>query len=415
MKIKRIALVLLVVALSGCAALYTQYAACVRVTPVPLKDLPATHAPGSLDGAECIGSYSLPASRALLWYAGLSKEVAISDGAKLYRVRYWTVDTHGVETIASGLVAIPKKLKPRGVVSYQHGTRTQRAFGPSRPSLDEGVLIAAVFAGGNYLVTAPDYIGFGASTLPHPYVHAATEASATVDLLKAAEQLSKHLGVNWAPSVYLLGFSQGGHATAAAHRALEKEDDPRFQVAASAPISGVYDLAGITFPHTLEGKSTASSMYLAFLFNAYSSAYDKPLSDIVVPSYCKPIPMLFDGNHTEDEVMNSLPAKPRKMLTAEFAEAYDKGQPHWLMTALRENGVINWTPKAPVRAYYGEEDIDVSPQEALTLAAAGAKAGANIQAVSTGACDHTGSVYRAVPQVRAWFDQISSRPAQPGS
>lgn len=415
MKIKRIALVLLVVALAGCAALYMQYVACVRVTPVPLTDLPATHAPGSLDGAESVGNYSPHVFRALLWYAGLSKEVSIEDGARLYRIRYWTTDPHGAETIASGLFAVPKKLKPRGIVSYQHGTRTQRAFGPSRPSLDEGVLVAAVFAGGGYLVTAPDYIGFGASTLPHPYVHAATEASATVDLLKAAEQLSKHLGVNWAPSVYLLGFSQGGHATAAAHRALEKDNDPRFRVAASAPISGVYDLAGITFPHTLEGKSTASSMYLAFLFNAYSSAYDKPLSDIVVSSYCKPIPVVFDGNHTEDEATTALPAKPREMLTAGFADTYEKGQPHWFLAALRENGLIDWTPKAPVRAYYGEEDVDVSPQEALALAAAGTKAGANIQAISTGACDHTGSVYRAVPLVRAWFDQISARPAQPGS
>ena len=40
------------------------------------------------------------------------------------------------------------------------------------------------------------------------------------------------------------------------------------------------------------------------------------------------------------------------MFRKEFLEAYDNKQETWLLTALAENEVFRWTPKAPVRGLF---------------------------------------------------------------
>ncbi len=60
-----------------------------------------------------------------------------------------------------------------------------------------------------YAVVAPDYLGLGpgAETV-HPYLHSRTEATATVDLVRAARRVEPALAHRWA----VAGVSQGGHA-----------------------------------------------------------------------------------------------------------------------------------------------------------------------------------------------------------
>ena len=98
--------------------------------------------------------------------------------------------------------------------SYQHGTITERY---EVPSFEGGELfLGIVFAPGGYVVCMPDYLGLGLGEGLHPYCHAKSEATATVDMLRATRQVCDEQDIHLNDQTFLFGYSQGGHATMAA-------------------------------------------------------------------------------------------------------------------------------------------------------------------------------------------------------
>ena len=162
---------------------------------------------GGLHSIEPIGGYPKYVLRALIWWQGLSEKIPTENGVSLYRVRYWTQGADGKPIVASGLMAFPRIARLRGVVSFQHGTVSDRVSAPSTPDPETGVLAAAAFAGRGYLLVAPDFIGLGASSIRHPYLHATTEANAVTDLLRAARSAVAASGLAWPKALLLTGFS----------------------------------------------------------------------------------------------------------------------------------------------------------------------------------------------------------------
>jgi hypothetical protein len=331
-------------------------------------------------------------------------------GIALYRVEYWTTGVDGALTRASGLLALPSGVRPRGVVSFQHGTETDRSSSPSTPDPSNGVLAAAAFAARGYVLVAPDYLGLGTARGVHPYLHAATEAGAVIDMLRAARTVVVANGDRWPTRALLIGFSQGGHATLAAQRALEAAPIDGIEIAASAAIAGPFDLAAMSFPFALDGASPAASTYLAYMLNGYTYVYHEPLESALRDAYAASVPTLFDGAHDDALVVAALPRQPRDMFREEFLASYSSGAPNWLRDRLTENGLTDWAPRAPIRLYYGSRDVDVSPREATVEAERLRQRGGDVTAVDVGPFDHNASVLAAVPGVVAWFDSMTGAP-----
>lgn len=402
------ALAILLIAALGVVALafgaVTYVTRVVEVVPEAAHD---TQQRGTIQHAEQYASYPGFALRGVLRLANLPEAVPVRSGMTLYRVTYWTARKDGTPALASGLVGMPTTWPARGVVSYQHGTNTYRHGAPSAPGIGEGAFVSAAFAGGGYIVTAADYLGLGKSTEVHPYLIAESTANAVIDLLHAAKALTESLGHPWPQQLCLVGFSQGGHATMATHRALEALGDPALRVVASAPIAGPYDLANLSFPRALAGASDSDSLYLAYMALGYSHVYGQPIASLLREPYNETIPVLFDGVHDSSEIDAGLPAKPRDMFAPTFLADFDAGRPTWLLSALAENETFQWTPKAPVRLYYGENDVDVSPREAEHAYAELSGRGADVKLISVGPYAHDQSILHAAPKVRAWFDELS--------
>jgi hypothetical protein len=243
-------------------------------------------------------------------------------------------------------------------------------------------------------------------------MHAKTTASTSIDFLHAARAFVEHLRGKCPTSLYLMGFSQGGHAAFAVQRDLEKAHDPRFEVKASAPIAGPFHLREVSFPQALTGATDSDAVYLAYIANSYSNVYDRPLKSILTSPYVEKVPVLFDGDHTTEEILAAMPDDPRDLFNPEFLDAYDNGKSHWFLDALAENDVDDWTPVAPVRMYFGDDDVDVLPEEALRAEAAMKKRGADVTALSVGPCNHIASAVRAVPRALRWFSDLdNAKPA----
>jgi len=231
--------------------------------------------------------------------------------------------------------------------------------------------------------------------------------NSVIDLLQASREVTKGLGKHWNPSVYLLGFSQGGHATANVQRAMQSLHDPALQVRAVASVAGAYDLARISIPFALRGLSTAHSLYLGLVVRAYSEIYGQPIRSLVKEQYAEALPRLYDGTHTVDDIVAALPRSPREMFRPEFFANSDNGPDQWFRKALEDNEAYNWVPKAPLRMYYGDSDKDVSPEDAKFAAKFMIDHGGNVQLISVGPYEHTESMYHALPKIRQWFDDLS--------
>jgi pimeloyl-ACP methyl ester carboxylesterase len=271
-----------------------------------------------------------------------------------------------------------------------------------------GVLVAASFAGSGFLLVAPDYVGLGLSRIYHPYLYAATTANTAIDLLRAAQQVSAGLGISWQSTTLLVGFSQGAYSTAVVQRALERGPEPGITLRAAAALAPPLNLAEISVPFALQGRSTASSLYLAFIVASYAWIYGHPIATLFTDQYAPLAATLFDGTHEADEIRAKLPARPREMFRPGVVDALVAGRPSWFRDALAENEAYQWAPTAPLRLYYGDNDVDVSPQDPQRAAAEMRARGGNVTLVPVGPYDHTGVAFRGVPLVRVWFMELTA-------
>src|SRR5215469_6494184 len=98
-------------------------------------------------------------ANAMLWWVGV-KGVRAKNAFDCYRVLYPSTDANGHSIRLSGLLALPNGRAPRALVSFQHGTTSNRDLVPSNLSTD-GLAAAILFAGNGYAAIAPDYAGLG--------------------------------------------------------------------------------------------------------------------------------------------------------------------------------------------------------------------------------------------------------------
>jgi hypothetical protein len=332
-------------------------------------------------------------------------------GVATYRVSYCTVSPAGAPTTASGLLALPRgKLGRLPLVAYGHGTITARTDAPSFLGTQEARLAPLVFAAEGFAVVAPDYLGLGVSPLQHPFVHAATEADASVDLLRAADLAAARHGARVSHDVLVSGHSQGGHAALAIGRELQRDKGP-WRLAALAPMAGPYDMSGTLLPAALDPSRTdpaKASVYLAYLLTSWKSLYHlyQDPHEVFAAPYADSVEGLFDGTHGLDMVAAALPDTPEQLFRPEALArmAHPSGR---LAAALRDNDVCRWTPTVPTRLYAGRGDRDVASVHAEQCQRQILDRGGVAQIVDVGEVDHIGTAIASLPLIRAWFSDLT--------
>lgn len=344
-------------------------------------------------------TYGTLQSKFLIWLAGV-EGIPVANGVDCYRIVYPSTDENGRPLRLSGLLALPHDANAVGLVSFQHGTTSDRERVPSNLSTD-GLAAALLFAGNGYAMIAPDYVGLGVSKRPHPYYVAADTARAVADMIHAV----RHIKGVPATAPFLMGFSEGAYASLATQRALEAEGEP---VLATAAIAGAYNLRTISIPWTLEGRSPQASIYLALWVRGYAARYTHPLESAFAPPYAARVPELLDTPRDPADVMKALPRDPHALFRADLLDAIAGHGKHWVVDALAENEMGDWTSKAPIRLYYGSKDVDVPPSESLTTAKTMRGRGADVTAINVGAKDHDGSVLAAAPLIFQWLRELSA-------
>jgi len=326
-----------------------------------------------------------------------------------YRVEYPTTNIDGTPGMASGLLCVPKNDDTAfPMVVYLHGTVNSRDDVPS--NLAGGYQLGQVIAGLGFTVLLPDYLGLGINPGIHPYVHADSEAWVSVDMMREVKaNYSENLPDRYLnDQVLITGYSQGGHAGMALHRALELEHADEFTVTGASHMSGPYSISEKMIDFTLGDQEYGFSGYLASTSLSAKVAFPDLLADFEVENIFKPqyvdlVNNFADETITLGELNAGLEAgliadvgvtTPKDLLLPEIVDALKNDPTHPLSQALQMNDVYDWSPQAPTRLMYCSGDDQVTFENAIlaeeVMIANGA---ADLEAVEHGAAlDHGGCV-----------------------
>ena len=362
---------------------------------------------------EPIGDLDLAGVQALANAFGLPSAVyQPSHGVDAHRMTY-TMPFLGEEITVSGAVFEPQGLSAdceTPVVVYMHGTVFERDDVPSFLNGEGqiGYLISAL----GFTVLMPDYVGLGIDDQHlHPYVHAESEAASGIHMIDGLFSTESPAAHSHDPAqIFLSGYSQGGHAAMALHREME-QNWPEYNIIASAPQSGPYDISGTQFPWTFADASYSNPSYLAYVALAWQSVYGNlynDLSDWFQEPYASQLPDLLNGENSSGDINAVLP-----VLTEDLAQPglfdvlLDPEGP--FMAAAQDNDVYDWAPAATTRLYYCTEDEQVFFENALVAEAWMTDLGAPaVTAVDLGAYNHGTCAGFAIFGAALWFQDLAN-------
>jgi hypothetical protein len=208
--------------------------------------------------------------------------------------------------------------------------------------------------------------------------------------------------------VFLIGYSQGGHACMATHKMIQEEFSEEFNVTASAPCSGPHDVSGVQAEVIVSPDPYPAPNYLPYILLAYNYVYNlvDDISEVLKEPYDVLLPPLFEGNNGSGPVDAVMPVVPREILVDQVLEDFTNDPNHFFRVALRDNDLYDWVPTAPVRMGYCESDSHVSYQNSIMCRDAMIANGAtSVQAVSAGAgFEHQDCAFPALLSSKNWFD-----------
>ena len=326
-------------------------------------------------------------------------------GVSLFRITYVTVDHTGKPTLASGAIALPGEAgESLPMLSYHHGTVVARHRVPSVQGFD---LVSMGLGASGYVTLLPDYLGLGAGPGFHPYMHAKSSGTVVVDMIRAARLFLKQQEITLNDQLFLMGYSEGGFVTMAAHREIEMHHQDEMKVTASAPMAGPYNLSEVMVDQILEEAPYPSPGYLPFTLLSYDMVYDlfNDLEEAILPQYVSIAKSMLEGKTSLREMNTKLPPVPLQILTPAFIDAFSSDPKHPLRTALEENDIHNWKPEAPMRLYHCIDDDQVSFKNAERALEAYQDQGADhVELAKLTFGDHNECAPPALFLGKLWFD-----------
>lgn len=279
-------------------------------------------------------------------------------GFSTYTIEYKTTFL-GEQITASGLVSIPISDLSFPLASIQHGTIAANEDAPSVSPLDN--IFSSAIASAGYVAIVPDFIGFGSSAdKVHPYYFEPHIALPIVDMIKATKEFLKENNIGYKDELFLGGYSEGGYATMVTHKLIENSFNEEFNLIASAPASGGYDIKHMQ-EYFFSLETYNNPFYMAYVGLSYQTVLNSSLlPGIFQEPYASNIPMLFDGTMSGSQINASLTSNVSDLLTPNFLNNFDTDvEFSEIRTSFIENSPVNWIPKAPIYMYHGTADITV--------------------------------------------------------
>lgn len=322
------------------------------------------HSSGNLIESISIGTRTASTIKTLVAFSGYDIDASIFNyDVEIFKIEYRTT-FQDEDIVASGLVIIPNTDNSISMLSYQHGTIVLDSGAPSEQSSSStDVLLYSAISSAGFIAVIPDMIGFGSSSDTfHPYYVEEPTAQAVSDMIVAAHELADEHKLNFDGRLFLAGYSQGGYATMATHKAIESAGIDGITLVASFPAAGGFDLK-LVQEYLFAQSNYSDPYYLAYLVNSYQLYYDEDnlLMDFFKEPYASRISGLFDGTNSASEINSQLTKSIADLVSDDIRTGIDsETRFNYVVEMLDENSLVNqWYPKSLMYVYHGVDDSTV--------------------------------------------------------
>ncbi len=329
----------------------------------------------------------------------------------VYKITYKTT-YKGAAVTASGLICLPQSEAMFPIISFQNGTNTSKSACPSESPTSYYYQLMEYMAGNGYIITIPDYIGFGASAqILHPYYDRETTDRAVIDMIRACKELlaEKDIKVKHNGENFLMGYSQGGWATLSALKTIEANYKTDIPVKATSCGAGAYDMITMS-NYVLAQTIFPGPLYLPYFI--YSQlmlgAHSDALSKYFREPYATRIPQLFSGSFSNTQVNaqlnDTIAVLLKSSMISDFASGTDFAT---LRSLLVKNSVTAWVPVSKINFYHGSADLNVPPVQSQLIYNSFAALGVGtdkIQLINLPGTDHELSLLPWGLKTINWFN-----------
>ncbi|MGS0601448.1 lipase family protein [Xanthomonas oryzae pv. oryzicola] len=352
----------------------------------------AAPARGTLLTSNFLTSYTRDAISAML--ASGSQPEQPKCNVSVAEFTYATIGVEGEPATASGVLLIPGGERcsgPYPLLGWGRPTETVRAQEQAKEIRDakgDDPLVTQLASQG-YVVVGSDYLGLGKSNYGyHPYLHSETEASASIDAMRAARSVLQRLKTPLSGKVMLSGYSQGGHTAMATQREIEAHLSKEFHLVASAPISGPYALEQ-TFLDSWSGRNAVGENTFGILLGSYAivamqhtykNIYLEP-GQVFQDPWAAKVEPLFPGKQSlTDMFLNeTLPSidKVKTYFQPGFYRDVPSNPANPFRQDLARNNLLAWAPQTPTLLCGSSNDATVPLKNAQTAIASFKQRGSN--------------------------------------
>ena len=346
----------------------------------------------------------------------------INFGVKGYKVFYLTPNEKDSLVVATAAIFLPENNGFNSpILSWQHGTAVSNMGVPSA-QIDNQNSLGIMAASHGYITLMSDYLGLGEGEGDHNYCHSKTEASAIINLILASKDFTESQGVGIGEQLFLMGYSQGGHATMAAVKEIEENFANQLSLTASCPMAGPYSMS--TAQTTMLDVVYPNPGYFPYVIfsyqRVYSNLYNTP-EELFMPGF-ESLLELYDGNYSMGQINDSIwtiaeniyqisPSefRPLDMIRTEYYNEYLNNTEHPFHLALVDNDLIDFTPQAPMQIIHCNADDNVPYENATIAHNAFIESGANseeITLIDGGNFNHNDCATFSVISAKLWFDTM---------
>jgi hypothetical protein len=293
----------------------------------------------------------------------------------VYKVIYETVNFDDNPVQASGVVIIPSHpnfICEKSFSLYGHGTRFDREGVFSRRNAwDSEFFLALLMSSINTICVAPDYYGMGDGDGFHHHNSYKTNATSSLDLVRAGRHLCDILGVPYNNKFLPMGYSEGGTNSMGVAKMIHTEGlQDEFNISLLGCGSGAYDLSGEAYNFITNNPFYPTRQYILYLLatceNMYGNLIDEEAGESISTYLKSPYDQLYiDNLLTQNGNVGWAPQQWATMFYPEAIQQVLSNPNHPFRVCLKNSDVYFWRNPYKTFLYYCTTDEQVPYTGAL--------------------------------------------------
>jgi pimeloyl-ACP methyl ester carboxylesterase len=310
--------------------------------------------------------------------AAASGLLALTGNAKcdvtVVQINYQTPGTQSSEmSNASAAVLIPSGAScpgPFPLIAYAKSTDVEKPRTMANPTDSETLSLMAFYAAQGYAVVATDYLGYALSSYPYPpYLQADSEASSVIDSIRATRLAAASLGLTLNGKIMVTGYSEGGHASMATQRTIERENTGEFKLVAAAHLAGPYNLSGtlvdavnspllgaqIFVPFAVTSMQKIYGTLYAKATDVFNSPYDSYIESLLPNPTLTSTTLLTQGKLPADAPLIAM----GKIFKSSYLSSIVNDSNNATIVEAKKQDLLGWNPAAPTTLCAGLADPTV--------------------------------------------------------